>query len=97
MLDPNMKTDRFEARLAAEERALLIQAASLSGDVPLSRFVVDAAVGAARQIVEHASTTIVPADYFDALVEALDRPDPARNLDRAANRARAAGRIPIPE
>lgn len=80
------KSERVEARLSAEERAQIERAARFEGR-SLSAFMVDAAVERADQILAEQTKTVVPADYFDQLVAALDEPDRAPRLRRAAKRA----------
>lgn len=87
-----VKTDRLEARLSADERERIEQAASVSG-VSVSAFVVGAAVERADEIVAATTTTVVPADYFDGLLTALDEPELAPRLAKAANRSHRASRI----
>ena len=55
----------------------------------MSSFVLDAACERAEEVLQAATTTTVPADYFEKLHRALDEP-PAPNpaLQRAARRAR---------
>ena len=80
--------DRLEVRLQQELKARIQRAADLL-DVPLSDFVRSAAGSEAdRVLLEHAAT-VVPAEFFDRLMAALDEPpDPSPAL------ARAAGRLP---
>lgn len=87
-----VKTDRLEARLSPDERKRIEQAASASG-VSVSAFMVGAAVDRADEIIAAATTTVVPADYFDSLLAALDEPEPAPRLAGAAKRARRTARI----
>lgn len=87
-----VKTDRLETRVSPEERARIEQAASVAG-VSVSAFMVAAAVERADEVIEEALTTTVPADYFDALLAALDTAGPAPQLAKAARRARRHPRI----
>lgn len=87
-----MKTDRLEARLSLDERARIERAASVSG-MSVSAFLVGAAVDRADEVIASMTTTLVPADYFDALLAALDEPDPAPGLVKAVKRARRNARI----
>lgn len=87
-----LKTERIEARLSIAERTLIERAASTSG-LSVSAFLVGAAVDRADEIVGSMMTTMVPADYFDALLTALDEADPAPHLADAAGRARRSARI----
>lgn len=87
-----VKTDRIEARLSPDERALIERAASAAG-LSVSAFVVGAAVVRADEVIAAATTTRVPADYFDALLAHLDEPDVAPRLSKAATRASREARI----
>lgn len=87
-----VKTDRLEARLSPDERERIEQAASTAG-LSVSAFMVGAAVERAEEIIAAATTTVVPADYFDGLLAALDEPEPAPLLAKAARRSRRAARI----
>lgn len=80
-----MKSERLEARLNPEDRARIEHAANLEG-VSVSAFVVGAAVDLAAEVIAGSATTVVPADFFDALAKSLDDPDPAPRLRRAARR-----------
>jgi uncharacterized protein (DUF1778 family) len=86
------KSERVEARLSAEERAQIERAARFEGR-SLSSFMVEAAVERADQILAEQTVTVVSAEYFDRLVAALDEPDRAPRLQRAANRASRRRRI----
>ena len=54
---------------------------------------VGAAVERAEEIIATTTTTVVPADYFDGLLAALDEPDAAPQLAKAAKRSRRSARI----
>lgn len=86
------KTDRLEARLTSEQRRHIEQAAELAGE-SVSSFVVLAALERAEIVVTERATTVLPAAYFDELAAALDRPDEAARLKRAADRAAQRARI----
>ena len=87
-----VKSDRLEARVSPEQRARLESAASLAG-TSVSAFVVDAAMERAEELLAAEMSTTVPADYFDELVNALDQPDRAPTLAKAAKRAARRPRI----
>ena len=87
-----VKTERAEVRMSADEKKLIEIGASTAG-VSISAFILSAAVERADEVVAEATTTVVPAQYFDSLLAALDQPEPAPALARAARRARRAGRI----
>lgn len=86
------KTDRIEARLTTEERALIDRAAAVSG-ISSSAFVVGAAVDRADQVLAESMVTAAPIEFFDHLLHALDEADPAPGLARAAARTSRSGRI----
>jgi uncharacterized protein (DUF1778 family) len=86
------KSDRVEARLSPDERALILRAAGFRG-LSVSSFIVAAAVEKADQIISEHTVTRVPPDYFDQLLQALDESEPAPALERAAQRARRRPRI----
>lgn len=82
-----VKSDRLEARVSPVQRARLEWAANICG-TSVSAFVVDAAVERAEELVAAHMSTVVPADYFDRLVAALDEPDRAPTLAKAAQRVK---------
>jgi len=86
------RSERVEARLSADERAQIERAARYEGR-SLSSFIVEAAVERADQILAERTVTIVPADYFDQLVAALDEAGRAPRLERAAERVDSGRRI----
>lgn len=86
------KTDRMEARVSPDERQRIEQAASFTG-VSVSAFIVNAAVDRAEQVISESATTTVPADYFDALLAALDEPESAPQLSSAAKKASRSKRV----
>lgn len=86
------KTERLEARVARTDRELIELAASSTGE-SVSAFMVGAAVGRAEEVLAEATTTTVPADYFDALMAALDEADAAPGLVKIAEQANRRQRI----
>ncbi len=86
------KTERMEARVSPDQRARIERAASAAG-VSVSAFLVGAAVKRADEVIAEATTTTVPADYFDELLAVLDAAGPAPRLAEAAKRANRAPRI----
>lgn len=86
------KSDRVEARLSPDERARILRAAGFQG-LSMSSFIVAAAVEKADEIIRDQAVTTVPPDYFDHLLAALDEPEAAPALERAAQRARRRPRI----
>jgi uncharacterized protein (DUF1778 family) len=87
-----VKTDRMEARVSPEERQRIERAAAAQG-VSVSAFMVNAAVDRADEVMAEATTTTVPADYFDSLLAALDLAEPAPRLARAAKDSARSKRI----
>jgi len=59
----------------------------------VSAFVVDAAVDRAEELLAAQMSTTVSADDFDELVNALDQPDRAHTLTKAAKRVARRPRI----
>lgn len=87
-----VKTERAEVRMSADEKERIEFGAATSG-VSTSAFMLSAALERADEVVAEATTTVVPGDYFDSLLAALDRRSPAPGLEAAARRARRSGRI----
>lgn len=87
-----VKTDRMEARVSPDERARIETAASLAGQ-SVSSFLVSVAVERADAIIAESTTTVVPSRYFDELLAALDTPEPAPRLAKAAKQVRRQPRI----
>lgn len=83
-------TARLEIRLRPEVKARVEHAAALEHE-PVSEFVRAAVEERAdRVMAEHQVTTRVPAEFFDAMMAALDEPpQPSEALVRAARRARS--------
>jgi uncharacterized protein (DUF1778 family) len=81
---------RFEFRLRPEAKRRIEQAAELVHE-STSDFARSAAEERADRVLrEHYLATVVPADFFDQLLEALDQPGtPNATLRAAAKRARA--------
>lgn len=89
----SVKSDRVEARLSTEQRELIGRAAAFAGE-SLSAFIVSAAVQRADDVIAEQSSTVVPSDYFDQLLAALDEaPEASPRLAAAARRARRQSRI----
>lgn len=82
-------TARLEVRVRPDSKARLQRAAALT-QVPVSDFVRSAAEERAEQVLaEHDTQTLVPAQFYDELLAALDAPGrPSPALSRAARRAR---------
>jgi uncharacterized protein (DUF1778 family) len=89
----SVKTERVEARLSADQRNRIEQAAQFAGE-SMSSFMVNAAVDRADEVIAAQTSTVVPAKYFEALLAALDEPpEPSPRLAAAAKRARRHRRI----
>jgi uncharacterized protein (DUF1778 family) len=80
---------RFEFRLRPQAKKRIEHAARLV-DESASDFVREAAERSADTVlVEHDAVTIVPAEFFDQLLSALEeKPEPSAALARAGKRAR---------
>lgn len=80
---------RLEFRVTPAHKAMIERAAEIAGE-PLSSFARDAAEERADRILrEHDATTVVPAEFFDELLAALDAPpEPNPALVTAAARMR---------
>lgn len=80
---------RLEFRVRPDRKSRIERAAELVHE-PVSEFARTAAEEKAERIIrEHEATTVVPAEYFDDLLEALDAPPRANPaLTRAAEQAR---------
>lgn len=90
-----MRTERIEARLESDHADRIRYAARLAR-TSMSSFVVDAATEEAERVIAQHSETVVPSDFFDALLSALDDPSPAPvdSLRRAAKHARRSIKRP---
>lgn len=86
------KTHRVEARLSPDERKRIDQAAALEGQ-SVSSFIVAAAAEKADMVITARTTTMVPSEYFERLLSAIDDADPAPRLAKAAKRTRQRRRI----
>lgn len=82
------RTARIELRAEPEREERIREAARLANQ-SVSSFVLDAASERANEVLRNATTTELPADYFDQLHEALsEAPAPNPALQRAARRTR---------
>lgn len=86
------KTERLEARVDPDQRAMLEQAAALRGQ-SLSAFVIGAAMSEAGEILHEAQVTMLPASFTDAFMLLLDAPAGAF----ASDYKRLAGYEPLTE
>lgn len=82
------RTSRIEMR-AEPERVRRIRHAAALTHQSVSSFVLDAASERADDVIAQNAMTVVSDDFFDALLEALDRP-PKKNaaLARRASQSR---------
>jgi uncharacterized protein (DUF1778 family) len=88
-----VRTDRVEARVSPDQRERIERAAAFAGE-SMSTFMVSAAVQRADEVIAERSATVVPADYFDQLLAALDEPpEKAPRLAAAAKKTRRHRRI----
>jgi uncharacterized protein (DUF1778 family) len=88
-----VKSDRVEARLSPDQRDRIEQAATLAEE-SMSSFMVSAAVERAEAVIADHASTVVPSDYFDQLLSALDEgPESSPRLAAAARRSRRRPRI----
>jgi uncharacterized protein (DUF1778 family) len=82
------RTERIELRAEPEREQRIRYAAKLAGQ-SLTDFMLDAASERAEEVITSAHVTVVPADFFDALWEALDEaPRPNARLARVFKEAR---------
>jgi uncharacterized protein (DUF1778 family) len=79
-------TSRLEFRIRPESRQTIQQAAALLA-LPVGDFVRTAAEERAEEVIREQGATAVPADFFNALLDALDQPpQPNAALRRASQR-----------
>lgn len=77
------KTQRIEMRTDPDSEARITRAASVTRE-SVSSFVLRAATAEADRILARTEVTLMPVEQFDALIDALDVPDPAPALSRLA-------------
>ncbi len=87
-----VKTERLEARLQPEQRAVLERAAALRGQ-SLSGFMVGAALAEANLLLQDAQVTLIPPEFEATFTKLLDAPPGAR----AASHKRLADYEPLDE
>ncbi len=80
-----VKSDRQEIRVSHEERTKIERAANMA-QISVSAFCRESAVEKAEKLIAEQTTTVVPADFFDSLLSAIDKPDKAQNLAKAARK-----------
>jgi uncharacterized protein (DUF1778 family) len=90
---PTHASTRLEFRIRSDTKRRIEHAASLVGE-SVSDFARSASEQRAEQVLlENDAVTLVPADFFDELMDALDaEPQPNAALAYAAGRARDAAR-----
>jgi uncharacterized protein (DUF1778 family) len=82
-------TARLDVRVDPDVKALIEHAAAFAG-TSVSTFVIAAAQVHAEEVVRR--HTVLPADFFDALITELDEPAVANEaITRAVRRSRARG------
>lgn len=81
------KTERVEMRTDPESLSKLNEAARTQS-VPLSAFVLDAAVSAADRLLARRDVTVMDPDTFDSLMDSLEEPDEPTKLREVAKRPR---------
>ena len=78
------RTKRIEMRADPVSEERITRAAEMQ-ELSISAFVLSAATREADRVLGRADTTLMPAVHFDLLVAALDVPDAAQRLNRAAS------------
>ena len=64
-------TARLEVRMSPDDRELIEQAAELEGE-PVSAFTRDAVRARAERVIrDHQASTVLPAEFFDDLMESM--------------------------
>jgi uncharacterized protein (DUF1778 family) len=81
-----VKNERIEARIEPERAERIRYAAELR-DKSMSSFVVEAAAEHADRVIAEHQETIVPREFFDSLLAALDEKESVASLRKAAARA----------
>jgi uncharacterized protein (DUF1778 family) len=84
------RTARIELRAEPEREERIRYAATLAHQ-SVSSFVLDAAADRAEKLIAAASVTVVPDEFFDTLLDALEQP-PAKN-EALARRAEQRRRV----
>ena len=93
MQDTQLRTERFEARLRPEDKALMQRAADLSGR-KLSEYVIASAREAAERTIRQYEGMVLsePRDQQAFAAALLQPPAPSRRLKAAARRYRSISR-----
>ncbi|WP_079189266.1 type II toxin-antitoxin system TacA family antitoxin [Streptomyces kebangsaanensis] len=80
-------TSRLEIRIPEEDKKLIERAAKTS-HATTTGFVLQAVRQAAQDVLRREQVTVVPPDFYEAMVASLNEPDEANTaLSRAAARA----------
>ena len=91
MATPRARSERFDARLSADDKQLLDRAAELTGRT-LTEFVVSSAREAAQRTIERYEVMVLtdPRDQAAFVNALLNPPAPGRRLQQAVRRYRRA-------
>ncbi|MFV2017812.1 DUF1778 domain-containing protein [Micromonospora sp. LOL_023] len=81
------KTERIEMRTDPDTSALITEAAK-SRHVSVTSFVLEAARHEANRVLARSDSTMMPAEQFDEMMAALDKPDAPTRLAELAKRPR---------
>lgn len=81
------KTERIELRVSATDKGVIAAAAAME-QTTTTEFVRQAVLDRAQHVRARSDRTLMPADQFDLLVNALDVADDIPNLARALARPR---------
>jgi len=85
------KVDRVEVRVTRQTRDQIAAAAEKVNE-STSEFMRNAALDRAEKILALSSRTLMPPEQFDAMIQALDMPDRAPNLEKLAAERRRFSR-----
>jgi uncharacterized protein (DUF1778 family) len=85
------KTERVEVRVARQAHEQIIAAAHTVHETT-SEFMRNAALDRADKILALSSRTLMPAEQFDSMIQALDMADHAPNLEKLAEQPRLFSR-----
>jgi uncharacterized protein (DUF1778 family) len=77
------KSERFNMRIPARDKALIARAAALS-QKDMSQFILEKAVSEARAVIKDAERIVVSEQDFLRIMELLENPPPLNDKMRAA-------------
>lgn len=77
------KSERFNMRIPARDKALIARAAALS-QKDMSQFILEKAVSEARAVIKDAERIVVSKQDFLRIMELLENPPPLNDKMRAA-------------